>query len=98
MIQLQQVDRGILIVIGFVLGDGAGVLQLEEYEFAKARGANIYCELVGFGMSSDAFHMTSPSTDGEGAARCMNHALKDAGLNASDIDYINAHGTFDPSG
>jgi len=83
---------------GFVLGDGAGVLQLEEYEYAKARGADIYCELVGFGMSSDAYHMTSPSTDGEGAARCMNHALKDAGLNAEDVDYINAHGTSTPAG
>ena len=83
---------------GFVLGDGAGILVLEEYEAAKARGAEIYCELVGFGMSSDAYHMTSPSTDGEGAARCINHALNDAGLNAEDIDYVNAHGTSTPAG
>ncbi len=83
---------------GFVLGDGSGVIMLEEYETAKARGAEIYCELVGFGMSSDAYHMTSPSTDGEGAARCMQHALNDAGLNAEDIDYINAHGTSTPAG
>jgi len=83
---------------GFVLGDGAGVLVLEEYESAKARGAEIYCELVGFGMGSDAYHMTSPSKDGEGAARCMNHALNDAGLNAEEIDYINAHGTSTPAG
>ena len=83
---------------GFVLGDGAGVLVLEEYESAKARGAEIYCELVGFGMSSDAYHMTSPSKDGEGAARCMNNALNDAGLNADDVDYINAHGTSTPAG
>ncbi|MEE9350623.1 MAG: beta-ketoacyl-ACP synthase II [Thiotrichaceae bacterium] len=83
---------------GFVLGDGSGVIMLEEYESAKARGAEIYCELVGFGMSSDAYHMTSPSTDGEGAARCMQHALDDAGLNAEDIDYINAHGTSTPAG
>ena len=83
---------------GFVLGDGAGILVLEEYETAKARGAEIYCELVGFGMSSDAFHMTSPSKDGEGAARCMTNALRDAGLNPEDVDYINAHGTSTPAG
>ena len=83
---------------GFVLGDGAGILMLEEYEHAKARGADIYCELAGFGMSSDAYHMTSPATDGEGAARCIDHALKDAGLNPDDIDYINAHGTSTPAG
>lgn len=78
---------------GFVIGEGAGVLVLEEYEHARKRSANIYAEVSGFGMSADAFHMTSPSENGEGAARCMRNALHNAGLNTTEVDYINAHGT-----
>jgi len=83
---------------GFVLSDGAGVMVLEEYEHAKARGAKIYAELTGFGMSGDAYHMTSPPEDGSGAAASMSNAIRDAGLNADAIDYINAHGTSTPAG
>ncbi|WP_417775784.1 beta-ketoacyl-ACP synthase II [Stutzerimonas xanthomarina] len=83
---------------GFVLSDGAGALVLEELEHAKARGARIYAELIGFGMSADAFHMTSPPDDGAGAARCIRNAIVDARIDATQVDYINAHGTSTPAG
>lgn len=83
---------------GFVLGDGAGVVMLEEYEHAKARGAKIYAELVGFGMSGDAYHMTSPPENGRGAASAMVNALRDAGVTPDQVQYINAHGTSTPAG
>lgn len=83
---------------GFVLGDGAGVVVLEEYEMAKARGAKIYCEVAGYGMSSDAHHMTQPAEGGRGGTQCMLSALKDGGINPEEVNYINAHGTSTPAG
>ena len=83
---------------GFVLSDGAGVMVLEEYEFAKKRGAKIYAELIGYGMSADAFHMTAPSENGQGAASCMENALRNGKITSNDIQYINAHGTSTPAG